>query len=167
MKILFIDTSDKKAIVALLEQGTLLAKKEFEAIEQQKFLIPAIDELISNTPIEAIAICVGPGSFTGTRIGVMTGKALAFALNLPLIPFNSLLPYHKEKTLTLRDAKNGFCFCFDGSLIEKIPYSEVLEKKLPVYAKNPESIPLETNQATLSFEKIVFQPESEEITLIY
>lgn len=167
MKMLIIDTSDKKAIVALSERGGILEKKEFEAIEQQQFLIESIDELISGKTLDAIAICIGPGSFTGTRIGVMTGKALSFALNLPLIPFNSLLPYHREKTLTLQDAKNGFCFCFDGTLLEKIPYSEALKKKLPLFSKNPESIPLETNQATYSFEKIIHQPKSEEITLIY
>jgi tRNA threonylcarbamoyl adenosine modification protein YeaZ len=167
MKMLIIDTSDKNAVVALLEKGHLVKKKEFDALQQQKFLITAIDELISDTKIDGIAVCIGPGSFTGTRIGVMTAKTLAYTLNLPLIPFNSLLPYHKERSLTLQDAKNGFCFCFDGSVLKKISYSELSENKAPLFSKDPETIPLETSQAIYSFEKIALQPISSEITLIY
>ncbi len=167
MKMLIIDTSDKNAVVTLFEKGLFLKKKEFDAMQQQKFLIPSIDELIDDTKIDSIAVCVGPGSFTGTRIGVMTAKTLSYTLNLPLIPFHSLLPYHKEESLTLQDAKNGFCFCFDGSFLKKIPYTELSEKNLPLFSKDPEKIAIPTHQATYSFEKILLQPISEEITLIY
>ena len=53
-------------------------------------LIPSIDELLQSTgwkkdDLDLIVVGVGPGSFTGIRIGVVTARTLAQALNLPLV----------------------------------------------------------------------------------
>lgn len=60
-----------------------------------KTLAPAIDELlqrnsISPDAIQAIAVTQGPGSFTGLRVGIATAKVMAYALNIPVIPINTL-----------------------------------------------------------------------------
>jgi len=60
-----------------------------------KTLAPAIDELlqrnsISPDAIQAIAVTQGPGSFTGLRVGIATAKVMAYALNIPVLPVNTL-----------------------------------------------------------------------------
>lgn len=57
--------------------------------------MPAVDELLAETGIfptdlTALAVDVGPGSFTGVRIGVCHGNAMALALGLPVISVNAL-----------------------------------------------------------------------------
>ena len=172
MKLLIIDTSQKIGVVALYRQGFRLEKKEFDARDQQKFLIDSIDSLFKDssltlTDLSSIAICIGPGSFTGTRIGVMTGKTLAYANNLPTIPFHSLLPYHAPETVTLLGLKNELCYCYDGHTLEKISYTSLSTEKRPLFSLNPETIPLPTIQAIYSFENILTLQPQEQITLIY
>lgn len=58
-------------------------------------MFPLISELLaeatlSTGDLDRIAVTVGPGSFTGTRIGVAAARALKFARNLPIVPFTSL-----------------------------------------------------------------------------
>ena len=152
---LIIDTSQKNGVCALYQEGLGFEKIFFDAQNQQKVLIPSIDSLVQGKTLTHIAICIGPGSFTGTRIGVMTGKTLAYAQNLPLIPFNSLIPFHTPNTLTLLDAKHGLCFLFDGHSLEKVPYSSFEKTTLPLFSPYPETIPLPTKQALHSLEKII------------
>ncbi|RLD19719.1 MAG: tRNA (adenosine(37)-N6)-threonylcarbamoyltransferase complex dimerization subunit type 1 TsaB [Caldiserica bacterium] len=56
------------------------------------YVVESMMELFSFSPkdIDFISIVKGPGSFTGTRIGVVEGKMLAFLLNIPLVALNSL-----------------------------------------------------------------------------
>jgi len=57
--------------------------------------MPMIENMLSMSgfnikEIDAIAICIGPGSFTGLRIGMATAKAISHVNNLPIIGVNSL-----------------------------------------------------------------------------
>lgn len=172
MNLLILDTAYKKGVAILYREGLGFEKKEFDARDQQKFLIDSIDSLFqetntSLTDLTHIATCIGPGSFTGTRIGVMTAKTLSYTMNLPLIPFNSLIPYHSEGTLTLLDAKNGHCFCFDGTLLQKTTYDALSNEKRQFFAPDPETIPLPTKQASYSIENILSLYPEQEFSLIY
>ena len=80
--------------------------------------MPAVDELLAEaglTPVElsAIAVDVGPGSFTGVHIGVCHGNAMAMALDLPVIAVNALealafpLLGGAGPVAALIDARNG------------------------------------------------------------
>jgi len=63
--------------------------------DHASWLHSTIQKLISNTALnlkemEAVAVTIGPGSYTGLRIGLSAAKGLCFALNIPLIAINTL-----------------------------------------------------------------------------
>ena len=96
MKILGIDTSSMAASVAVIEDNKLICEYTINTkkTHSQK-LMPMIENMLKLSDldikeIDAIAICVGPGSFTGLRIGMATAKAMAHVNNIPLIGVNSL-----------------------------------------------------------------------------
>jgi len=91
MKILGIETSTLMVGVAILDKGGLVAEYRFEVTRSRsERLMPMIDRLLTDaqmTPqdLEGLAISMGPGSFTGLRVGLSTAKGLAFALGLPVV----------------------------------------------------------------------------------
>lgn len=88
--LLAIDTADATAGVALLLDGRLVAEfVEVSAYRHSERLFALVDEALAGAGVgrrelEAVAVTVGPGSFTGLRVGLATAKGLAFALGLPL-----------------------------------------------------------------------------------
>ena len=95
-RILAIDTSSAWCSVALSiddENPTFLHQKVSAGASQ--LLLPWIDQLLNAAKIklsslDAIAIGVGPGAFTGVRLGVASVQGLAIAVNLPVLPVISL-----------------------------------------------------------------------------
>ena len=93
MKTLAIDTSSKNASVAILEDLNTLIElnNEDEKTHSQK-LMPMIDEAfqkmnLSLDDIDLISCSLGPGSFTGVRIGIATAKAFVDSRNIPQLVF--------------------------------------------------------------------------------
>lgn len=74
-------------------------------------LIPKIAEFSSLYDIGWVAVSVGPGAFTGLRVGVASALGFAFARGCPVIPLSSLeiraALVREEKTLALLDARKG------------------------------------------------------------
>ena len=96
MKILSIDTSSKICSVSILEDNNLIISKAIddEKTHSQK-LMPLIDKILNSCKltlkdIDLLACCIGPGSFTGVRIGVSTVKAFSDVENIPIVGVNSL-----------------------------------------------------------------------------
>jgi len=91
MPILAIETATLVSSVALATADTLLAEITLQTKKtHSELLMPHIDKIlamaqVSKADIEAVAVSIGPGSFTGLRIGLATAKTLAYALNVPLI----------------------------------------------------------------------------------
>ncbi len=96
---LFLDTSSKKLVVILVKDNKIIGSKELESInDHASHLVPFIDELlkennITTKDINKVFVVNGPGSFTGTRIGVTVGKVLAHSHDIPVIPVSSLKQY--------------------------------------------------------------------------
>ena len=96
---LFLDTSSKKLVVYLVKDKDILYEKELETInDHSKYLVPFIDEALkqnnlSPKDINKIYVVNGPGSFTGTRIGVTVGKVFAYSIDINVIPVSSLKQY--------------------------------------------------------------------------
>lgn len=89
--LLAIETSSLVSSVALLHEGALRAELTIQArLTHSEQLMPHIADMLEKATvpkhkIDAVAVSVGPGSFTGLRIGLATAKGLAFAWKVPII----------------------------------------------------------------------------------
>jgi tRNA threonylcarbamoyladenosine biosynthesis protein TsaB len=121
VRIAAIETSTRAASVALLEGGTLVAARSLpESIGTAAGLAPAIDEALrqagwSAAELDLIAVSIGPGSFTGLRVGVTTAKALAYALSCEVLGIDSLeviaaQASHTGDICAVLDAQRGQLF---------------------------------------------------------
>lgn len=96
MKLLGIDTSGMVASVAVMEDDILIGEYTLNYKKtHSQTLMPMLDELtkaleLDLSSIDAIAVAVGPGSFTGLRIGAAAVKGLAMALDKPVIEISTL-----------------------------------------------------------------------------
>ena len=96
MNLLAIDTTTDWCGISFFyeEQCKILIEKSIPKKHSEQ--LPIFYEEIQKTPmfsqgiIDAIAISIGPGSFTGLRIGLGFAKGLAYALNIPLVPVPTL-----------------------------------------------------------------------------
>lgn len=91
MPILAIETATLVSSVALATADTLLAEITLQTKKtHSELLMPHIAKImdmagVSKAEITAVAVSIGPGSFTGLRIGLATAKSLAYAMNVPLV----------------------------------------------------------------------------------
>jgi tRNA threonylcarbamoyladenosine biosynthesis protein TsaB len=116
MKILAIETTDQAGSVALLEGRTAVAETRLTTQQRSaQSLAPAIRDLLEAAawrPIEIqlVAVAIGPGSFTGLRIGVTTAKTFAYAVGCEVVAVPTLevvaaqMPDVPRQLLTVLDA---------------------------------------------------------------
>lgn len=94
--ILHIETSTKVCSVALSEDGKLLYHHEdFDGPSHSEMTSVYVDEALSFAnshaiPVDAVAVSMGPGSYTGLRIGVSLAKGVCYGRALPLIAVPTL-----------------------------------------------------------------------------
>jgi len=96
MKLLAIETATPGSSIAVLEdRTTLAAASRIDPVGHATFLVPAIDfcfDQVGWSPIDldAVVVDIGPGLYTGIRVGLATAQGLAAAFGIPLIPAVSL-----------------------------------------------------------------------------
>lgn len=128
MLILAVDTTTFSGSVALLRKTTLLAEVNLESpMTHSEKLLPAVDFILKSNSldiqnIDGYALSVGPGSFTGIRIGLSTIKSFSWASGKPIAPVSTLealalkLKDPQKRLLSpLLDAKKGEIY---GGLFE-------------------------------------------------
>lgn len=85
---------------------------------QAENLVPLIEKLLKENAVDikniaSIGVTVGPGSFTGTRVGLATARTMALALDIPVIGIETFDVYYEafgkdiEKVLIAIDTKRG------------------------------------------------------------
>jgi tRNA threonylcarbamoyladenosine biosynthesis protein TsaB len=95
--LLTIETASRVCSVALARDGVILDTRESSAPNAHSAVLTVfISELLASagiepTALDAVAISMGPGSYTGLRIGVATAKGLCYAIGKPMIAVPTLL----------------------------------------------------------------------------
>lgn len=115
--ILAIDTATEFAGLALYNEDSVWAEEIWHAARNHTVeLTPRLDRMLkkmnlSVSELEAIAVCVGPGSYTGVRIGVAVAKGLALPHNLSVVGISTLditaYPHQEQKQQVVAIAKAG------------------------------------------------------------
>lgn len=95
MYLLALDTAAPVTAVALLEDQKVLDESYQPAKNHSVTLLPAVDRLmnennVSRHDLDAVVVGIGPGSFTGVRVGLALAKSIAFALKIDLVGVSTL-----------------------------------------------------------------------------
>jgi tRNA threonylcarbamoyl adenosine modification protein YeaZ len=150
MRILGLDTSSSRASVAIAANGRVLGENCYperggccfvERSHHAEILLSLIDECLKSAgftlrDISGFAVAIGPGSFTGLRIGLSTIKGLAYGADLPLLGVSTLeawasLPCTSDRLVcSVLDARKrefyAALFQRRAGLLERITPDQVL-----------------------------------------
>ena len=93
--ILAIDTSTEACSAALQIGSETIAKYSQEPRSHSRLLMPMVEEVLGTAQIkvnqlDAIAVSIGPGSFTGLRIGFAAVQGMAYGADIPVVPISTL-----------------------------------------------------------------------------
>lgn len=127
LRILGIETATRAASVAVIFDGKILAETVRESPQSfSETLMPQVEEVVKISGafenLDAVAVSIGPGSFTGLRIGLATAKALAYAWGIKIIGVPTLLAmsynFPNAKVVPLIDAQKNRAYhqAFDDML---------------------------------------------------
>jgi tRNA threonylcarbamoyladenosine biosynthesis protein TsaB len=123
MRLLALETATLAGGAALLDDGRLVGESRLDiALTHSERLMAMVDRLLQDCGWEAsslrgLAVSIGPGSFTGLRVGAATAKGLALALDLPIAPVPTLdalaatLPFADAPVCPLLEARKGEVYC--------------------------------------------------------
>ncbi len=119
MRILAVETATLAGSAALLEGGQVIGQSMLDIqLTHSERLMAMVDRLLRDcgwevAELEALAVSIGPGSFTGLRVGIATVKGLGMALGVPVAPVPTLdalasnLPFADAPVCPLLDARKG------------------------------------------------------------
>ncbi len=141
MRILAVDTATRSLSVAVSDEGGVLSETlVHNRRTHSQTLMPAVDRVLAAAgltaaDIDAYAVVVGPGSFTGLRIGLAAVKGMAFAAGAPVVGVSSLAAlaegfYAAPLVCPLLDARKNevytACYRFNGDRMEETAPPRVL-----------------------------------------
>ena len=142
MYLLFIDTHYKDVNIILFKDNKYLDNlKVIDVKNTSVETMPTIVKLLDKnnlkpSNISKIAVCIGPGSFTGTRIGVTIAKTMSYSLNIPIVTLTSLdlvgLNLDNKSYVSVLENNGAFVALYDKKMIGEIKYysdSDYLEFK--------------------------------------
>ena len=95
MNYLLINTANEELVIVLSKGGTIFACNESQVKKHNEVLLPKLEEVLTSAnltlkDIDEFGVVVGPGSFTGLRVGIATIKAFKDVFNKPVRAINNL-----------------------------------------------------------------------------
>jgi tRNA threonylcarbamoyladenosine biosynthesis protein TsaB len=123
MKILAFETATEACSVAVYDDGNIIERFELAPRLHTQLVLPWADELlaqlnIKKNQLDAIAVGIGPGAFTGVRLAVAVAQGIAIALDKPVIAVSTLaalaMQAHAAKgsrVMAAIDARMGEIYC--------------------------------------------------------
>lgn len=154
MRVLGIDTSTNRTSVALLEHGRLvLALEHARPYQSAERLLPLVARALEETgwasgSLDRLGVSVGPGSFTGLRIGIACAQGLSLGLGIPLLGVSSLCAMARAVPAELCGAR---CAVLDARRGE-VFVAAYGEGPTPKELAEPRALPLAAARATLERE---------------
>lgn len=140
MYTLFIDTHYKDILIAIFKDDILLDKVLLtDAKSTSVETMPSLTKLIEKNElkpndINKLAVCIGPGSFTGTRIGVTIAKTMAYSLSIPIVSLSSIdlvgLNLDSKSYVSVLENNGAFVALYDKKIIDDIKYYKMDEYEL-------------------------------------
>lgn len=183
---LFFDTSSKNLTVYLVKDNNILYEKELETTnDHSKYLVPFIDEALKTNNIEPkdinkVYVVNGPGSFTGTRIGVTVGKTFCYSNDINVIPVSSLKQYifsesNKDYYVSIIKDKGNRVYYgiydkdYNDIVTDKYNYIDIFKEDISklngniVYISNEDIEGIEVNKPKLDIIKLIDYYKNDEI----
>lgn len=126
---LIIETSTSLGSLLLIKEGQILDQVSCDAAHAlSTVLMPVLDQMLNKNfihldQLDYIAVGIGPGSYTGTRVGATIAQTLSYALKIPLIGFDSYLAF-------MPDCEGSFYFLMDAKMNQHCLFEGFKEKAL-------------------------------------
>lgn len=129
MEILTIDTSLNKTRLGF--SGTFKTRESDEKNYHSAYVISEIKKILGGKTPDAIGVNIGPGSFTGIRVGLTVARVMGQHLEIPLIGVNSceILSRVNKDSVVIMDARRGMHYFYNGEEIKLIKKEAVAEIK--------------------------------------
>lgn len=138
---LIIETATERGVVAIMRDEKILVRLDLPyGYQNSKFLLPKIQEAFQKANLKPadlnlVIAGIGPGSYTGIRVGAVAAKTIAFALHIPLIGVCSLEGFVPDGTgayAAVVDAKIGGVYLLIGHSVQGKAVECALPKVLPI-----------------------------------
>lgn len=98
MKTLFIETATESSIVGIAENNRVKEERFLpKGLFSSQYLVPEIKKMANDCCLDQIVVGVGPGSYTGIRVGVSVARGMQYALQIPLFGLPSLQFFSTEQ----------------------------------------------------------------------
>lgn len=162
-RILVLETSTERGIAALVEEGKLLFSCQLPlGLQSSNYLLPELKNGLdaagmASRDITFICLGIGPGSYTGIRVGATVAKALSFAHRIPLVGVCSLQafapPVKNSPFAVVIDAKIGGVY---------LQLGEENEGRV-TYTSEPLVLPIDQAAAILSSASSIITPNAAQL----
>lgn len=163
MVVLAIETSSRLGSVALWRDGAVVGERTLaQSMNHGALLFSAAQRLqaeanLATSALDLVAVSLGPGSYTGLRIGLTAARTAAFALRKPLLGVPSLdvvaenAPADAGRVAVLLDAKRGQVYaCYYERRAGR------LERLTPYHVARPEALELRAGTLVLGDAALVY-----------